>query len=138
MLCLPTERHPAMSLSTLEAPLKLGRICNSWQSFAYSCPRLWARIHISVLHLAETPEEGSDIEPDVGMEEGMTGRHRHLDGVNEWLTRSRSHPLSISVFEPLLHALSGAVLPLLTSDIASLLKAMARSGTPDYVGWVGF
>ncbi|KIM39579.1 hypothetical protein M413DRAFT_415564, partial [Hebeloma cylindrosporum] len=46
LCCLPTQRNPAMS--TLEAPLKLGRICSSWRSFAYSCPRLWARIHISV------------------------------------------------------------------------------------------
>jgi len=113
VFCLPTQRHPAMS--TLEAPLKLGRICSSWRSFAYSCPRLWARIHISVLHLGETPDS-DDIDPEVyccRMEEAMVGIRRRLDGVSEWLGRSQSHPLSISVFEPRASARNGPVLPLL-------------------------
>jgi hypothetical protein len=75
-------------MSTLEAPLKLGRICSSWGNFAYSCPRLWARIHISVSHLPD-----SDIDPDVyiyRMEEAlaMVGIRRRLDGVSELLERS--------------------------------------------------
>jgi hypothetical protein len=111
--CLPTQRNPAMS--TLEAPLKLGRICSSWRSFAYSCPRLWAKIHIAVLHLGETPDS-NDIDPEVycyRVEEAMVGIHRRLDGVSEWLGRSQSHPLSISVFEPEYPARNGPVLPLL-------------------------
>ena len=112
--CLPTERNPAMS--TLEAPLKLGRICSSWRGFAYSCPRLWARIHISVLHLGEIPEEDFELEPEQRFyrtEEAMVGIRRHLDGVSEWLARSHSHPLSISVVKPLHLFRDGAVLPLL-------------------------
>ena len=62
LFCLPTQRNPAMS--TLEAPLKLGRICSSWRSFAYSSPRLWSRIHISLLHLGEISEISADIETD--------------------------------------------------------------------------
>jgi hypothetical protein len=102
-------------MSTLEAPLKLGRICSSWRSFAYSCPRLWAKIHITVLHLGETPDS-NDIDPEVycyRAEEAMVGIHRRLDGVSEWLGRSQSHPLSISVFEPRYPARNGPVLPLL-------------------------
>jgi len=102
--CLPTQRNPAMS--TLEAPLKLGRICSSWRSFAYSSPRLWSRIHISLLHLGEIPEISTDTETDFEgyeihewrVEEAMVGIRCHLDGVSEWLTRAESHPLSISIF----------------------------------------
>ena len=102
-------------MSTLEAPLKLGRTCSSWRSFAYSCPRLWARIHISVLHLCETPDS-HDIDPNVylsRMEDAMAGIRRRLDGVSEWLERSQPHPLSISVFEPRVGARNGPVLPVL-------------------------
>ena len=115
LACLPTQRNPAMS--TLEAPLKLGRICSSWRSFAYSCPRLWARIHISVRYLGEIGEiPDSEIDPDVysfRMEHAMVGIRRRLDGVREWLERSQSHPLSISVFEPSAACNSPAVLHLL-------------------------
>lgn len=86
--CLPTQRNPAMS--TLEAPLKLGRICSSWRSFAYSCPRLWSRIHISLLHLGKIPEGSTDTEDFEGyeihewrVEEAMVGIRCHLDGVSE-------------------------------------------------------
>ena len=119
LFCLPTQRNPAMS--TLEAPLKLGRICSSWRSFAYSSPRLWSRIHISLLHLGEISEISADIETDFEgyeiqewmVEEGMDGVRRHLGGVSEWLTRAESHPLSISIFGPQYFSLTSATLPLL-------------------------
>jgi hypothetical protein len=116
LFCLPTQRNPAMS--TLEAPLKLGRICSSWRSFAYSSPRLWSRIHISLLHLGEIPEISADIETDfegydIQVEEAMDGIRRHLDGVSEWLTRAESHPLSISIFGPQSSSGTSATLPLL-------------------------
>jgi F-box-like len=116
LFCLPTQRNPAMS--TLEAPLKLGRICSSWRSFAYSSPRLWSRIHISLLHLGEIPEISADIETDFEIqewkvEEAMDGIRRHLDGVSGWLTRAESHPLSISIFGPRYSSRTSATLPLL-------------------------
>jgi hypothetical protein len=119
LFCLPTQRNPAMS--TLEAPLKLGRICSSWRSFAYSCPRLWSRIHISLLHLGEIPEISTDTETDFEVyeiqewrvEEAMAGIRCHLDGVSEWLTRAESHPLSISIFGRRYSSHKTATLPLL-------------------------
>ncbi|KAJ7252136.1 hypothetical protein B0H12DRAFT_964446, partial [Mycena haematopus] len=42
--CLPTHRNCVMSAS--EAPVLLGRICNSWRAISLSAPRLWASLHV--------------------------------------------------------------------------------------------
>jgi len=65
--------------------------------------------------VGEKPERNFDLEQDdfYGTLDAMVGIRRHLDSVSEWLAKSHSHPLSISVFEPLHSYREGAVLPLL-------------------------
>ncbi|KAF9002880.1 hypothetical protein BDQ17DRAFT_1356254 [Cyathus striatus] len=85
MACLPDDRNPCMAAS--EAPMLLTRICNSWYKVAVSTPGLWARIHI-VLPTASS--NGIDLSEKIQQRQVV---------VNEWLARSRSCPLSISVYQ---------------------------------------
>ncbi|KAJ6530244.1 hypothetical protein B0H19DRAFT_1192570 [Mycena capillaripes] len=73
--CLPTHRNAVMSPA--EAPLLLGRICSAWRSVAFSMPRLWASLHLSMDFVGHDAERNAVL----------------LD----WLNRSGQVPLTISV-----------------------------------------
>ncbi|KAJ3850959.1 hypothetical protein EV368DRAFT_66155 [Lentinula lateritia] len=78
VLCLSTERYPVRSLR--EAPLLLTMICRHWREVTLKSPSLWNSLHIFLPHdLAK---------------EAVTLRER---GVDQWLTRSGSLPLSLSL-----------------------------------------
>ncbi|KAK7001441.1 hypothetical protein R3P38DRAFT_3049152 [Favolaschia claudopus] len=79
LACLPTHRNCAMSAS--EAPVLLGRICSAWRAISLATPRLWARLHI-----VEPGEYDKNIVP------------QRLEIVKMWLRRSRSCPLSVSLY----------------------------------------
>ncbi|KAF5356528.1 hypothetical protein D9758_008266 [Tetrapyrgos nigripes] len=81
--CLPRDRNPNCSQS--EAPILLGRVCRTWKHVSFSTPSLWASIHIVIPILASHSVLRSLID----------GRR---EGVEPWLRRSGSLPLSISVF----------------------------------------
>ncbi|KAJ7743324.1 hypothetical protein B0H16DRAFT_1009803 [Mycena metata] len=84
--CLPTHRNCVMS--TVEAPLLLGRICSSWRAIVLSTPRLWARLHIV------EPGYNGIVPSSVILEEKVAQR---VDTVKTWLTRSGVCPISISL-----------------------------------------
>ncbi|EKM75403.1 hypothetical protein AGABI1DRAFT_46506, partial [Agaricus bisporus var. burnettii JB137-S8] len=45
-LCLPVAHNSVLSAE--EAPLLLGQVCHRWRQVAYSTPKLWCSLHISV------------------------------------------------------------------------------------------
>ncbi|KAF5315988.1 hypothetical protein D9758_018111 [Tetrapyrgos nigripes] len=80
--CLPRDRNPNCSQS--EAPILLGRVCRTWRQVSLSTPYLWASIHIVLPIRASRSVILSWIDA-------------RREGVETWLGRSGSLPLSISV-----------------------------------------
>lgn len=88
--CLPTDRNPTMCND--EAPMLLTVICSHWRRVALSTPRIWAAIHIPIPQpecIPESPpgEDGEDLMIQ-----------RRCNGVKEFLSRSGSLPLMISIY----------------------------------------
>jgi hypothetical protein len=84
--CYPyyfTDRYPVMLAA--QAPMLLGRVCSSWRRIAYSTPELWSMLHVAI----PNPEKG---EADSSL---TTLR---LGAVKDWLGRTGSLPLHISLF----------------------------------------
>ncbi|KAJ6522278.1 hypothetical protein B0H19DRAFT_1008972 [Mycena capillaripes] len=75
MACLPQIAYSSMS--SAEPPQLLSHICSEWRRLAISMPRLWTSLHIE-------DRSRRIIAPN--------------EKVTEWLTRSRSLPLSISIY----------------------------------------
>lgn len=87
-------------MSASEPPLLLGRVCSRWRSLAYHTPRLWSTLHIplpvppshnglSFWMPSETFQQMSaDFEDKF---------RRHCEAVRDWLNRSGSRPLSVSL-----------------------------------------
>ncbi|KIM37044.1 hypothetical protein M413DRAFT_423882 [Hebeloma cylindrosporum] len=75
-----------------EAPMLLTVICSHWRRVALSTPRIWAAIHIPIPQPESIPESppGEDGE-DVMIQ-------RRCNGVKEFLSRSGSLPLMISIY----------------------------------------
>lgn len=85
--CLPTTRNCVMDAT--EAPLLLIRICSNWRQIALSTPEVWSSLHISI------PRKRS-LEP-------TNSRMPYiLQKAQDWLARSGTCPLSISlyIYEP--------------------------------------
>jgi hypothetical protein len=74
--CLPSTNAP---MHSKEAPMLLGRICAGWRAFAYSTPDIWSSVHIVV------PPRSSPL------------TLLRLEALQDWLHRSGSTPLSISI-----------------------------------------
>ncbi|KAF5356590.1 hypothetical protein D9758_008223 [Tetrapyrgos nigripes] len=88
--CLPDDRNTTCNHS--EAPLLLGRICKNWRDVSLSTPQLWASIHIVIPKLRGNP---SVLCPLI---------HPRINGIEAWLSRSGTLPLSISVYAALLNS----------------------------------
>lgn len=105
--CLPTTHNPVISHA--EPPFLLTRVCSSWRRLALGTPLLWASIHIPI---------PSDVKYsyDYASEPlSLSGRvvfpipddrlvacrvaERRATAIKEWLGRSGSCPLSISLFD---------------------------------------
>ena len=90
--CLPTAHNAVMSRR--EPPILLTQICSSWRHIAHATPQLWKSIHIAVpcdksgRYSSEYPNSSS-----------MPMEHieRRSEGVLEWLSRSATYPLDISL-----------------------------------------
>jgi hypothetical protein len=83
--CLPEHpSYPAMHSSI--APVLLGRICSRWRDIAYGTAELWSSIHVVIPDLKVGPHEAelADL---------------RLTAMTEWLGRSGSLPLRISVWK---------------------------------------
>ncbi|KAJ6502174.1 hypothetical protein C8R45DRAFT_1190541 [Mycena sanguinolenta] len=114
--CLPSKHDALIDFN--EAPLLLGRICRHWRSVAYSTPILWSSIHIPPLDELSTP-------PDVRL-----GLERL---VAEWLERSTTCPLSVSLLDSVNHVRSNPNLgkhPLILQLVAvsQRLRCLELSG----------
>jgi hypothetical protein len=81
--CLPTDRNPTCSQS--DAPLLLGQVCKDWRQVSLSTPYLWASIHIVIPLNARARV----LHPLIDAK---------TKGIESWLSRSGSLPLSISVY----------------------------------------
>ncbi|KAJ6512974.1 hypothetical protein C8R45DRAFT_961982 [Mycena sanguinolenta] len=86
--CLPSE-HDAL-IDFAEAPLLLSRICRHWRNVAYSTPMLWSAIHIPSPDSLDTPSN-------------FLARLEKI--VEEWLKRSATCFLSVSLFDPIVRLL---------------------------------
>ncbi|KAF5373186.1 hypothetical protein D9758_001559 [Tetrapyrgos nigripes] len=93
---LPTEvlQHiflhslaPFSTLERLESPLLLTQICSRWRSVAIDTPELWAAIHVFVPKVTDNLPE-----PHRAKIEALR------EGLGCFLSRSRSSPLSISLY----------------------------------------
>ena len=99
--CLPCHRNPVMISS--DAPLLLTQICSSWRSIAFASPNIWSRLHIPL------PDPGISIGYGVIRDEGVLNRRSERFAqlmqsrcaiVREWLSRSGTCPLSLSISYP--------------------------------------
>jgi hypothetical protein len=111
--CLRPEGNAPMTIH--EAPLLLGYVCRRWRAVAYDTPYLWATLHVGYIpppivldSLPEaefTPQE-HPITPQV---------QSHLHAVLEWLNRSGTRPLSLSMHPSIGVANFHLYLPILSS-----------------------
>ncbi|KIM41451.1 hypothetical protein M413DRAFT_445447 [Hebeloma cylindrosporum] len=93
--------QPYPILSATEAPMVLTRVCSLWRSVALSSPRIWTRLHIPI---PGDPQFSSRVNNDRGPElrHQMFSKTMELrcQAVKEWLGRSGSLPLSLSISYP--------------------------------------
>lgn len=106
ILCLPEERNSAMS--SLEAPVLLGRICSTWRQISLTTPQLWSSFHIVAPH-RYLPDS----------EERLLQR---LGCVQMWLSRSGVCPLSISLFVPGLRLEDHDAMSILVESLVSFSR----------------
>lgn len=78
---LPTSRLPGMS--STQAPVVLTHVCRRWRELALANPHLWSGIHVSKL-----ARSGDSSDED---------RARKFAAIGEWISRSRSVPISVSL-----------------------------------------
>ena len=98
--CLPEDRNP--TLSAKEAPMLLTRICSIWRAIALSSPQIWARIHIG---LPGNPSLSFGVLPHAAITKRYLDFSKVMElrcqVVKDWLTRSGTCPLSISISHPI-------------------------------------
>jgi hypothetical protein len=99
--CLPTDRNPIMSAT--EAPMLLTRVSSLWRFIAFSSPRIWAKLHIPF------PGDPTLSTCFGGLKDEMLATRQQVFAkvikhrcrvVKEWLHRSGTCPLSISLHYP--------------------------------------
>ena len=100
--CLPIHRNSIMSAT--DAPVVLTRVCSLWRSIALATPRIWAKIHIPIPgHPASSFRYPSFLQGSaLARRQQIFSKLMQLrcQVVKEWLGRSGSCPLSISLSYP--------------------------------------
>jgi len=98
--CRATHRNPIVSF--VEAPLLLTHVCSNWRSIAFSTPQIWNRIHIPLFQIIRDPIW--DVPPSYldnpAVHDLLFKLETRTALVREWLRRSGSLPLSITVTNP--------------------------------------
>jgi len=90
-------------LSATEAPMVLTRVCSLWRSVAFSSPRIWTRLHIP---LPGDPRISSNLVVnnahalELRRQEFSKTMALRCQAVKEWLDRSGSCPLFLSIAYP--------------------------------------
>ena len=103
--CLPDDRNPI--LSTTEAPVLLTRICSIWRAVALTSPLIWARLHISLRGNTSRSFYSAYVAPlsSAAIAERYQVFSKAMElrcrTVKDWLTRSGTYPLSISLSYPI-------------------------------------
>ena len=100
--CLTIGR-PYPILSATEAPMLLTRICSLWRSIALSSPWIWTRLHIPLPgdpRLSSKYGKLEDQALDVRRRVFSKTMQLRCQAVKEWLGRSGSCPLSLSISYP--------------------------------------
>jgi len=98
--------QPYPILSATEAPMLLTRICSIWRSVALSSPRIWTRLHIPLPGDPRmSPNYGSygmrdDRAVEVRCQIFSKVMQLRCRAVKDWLGRSGSLPLSLSISYP--------------------------------------
>ncbi|KAF8960882.1 hypothetical protein BDZ97DRAFT_1831250 [Flammula alnicola] len=105
--CLSTDRNPIMSYS--EAPLLLTHVCSVWRSIAFTTPQIWTNIHIPIFQIFRDPiwEVPSYHLDNPEIHEIPHKAQMRAEQVREWLDRSGSLALSVSVSNPSGESASG-------------------------------
>jgi len=108
--CLPTHRNSIMS--AMDAPVVLTRVCSLWRSVALTTPHIWAKIHIPIPgHPASSWGYPSYLpESALAKRRQIFSKLMQLrcQVVKEWLDRSGTCPLSISLSYPTDYRLSNS------------------------------
>ncbi|KAF5327623.1 hypothetical protein D9619_004634 [Psilocybe cf. subviscida] len=86
--CVP-EKVEETVVDTRYAPVLLTHICRSWRRIATATPVLWSSVHIVL------PRPKPDVR---GQTQAI--HNRTLRAVTEWLSRSASLPLHVSILDP--------------------------------------
>ena len=99
--CLPCHRNP-VPIAT-EIPLLLAQVCSKWRAVVFSSPRLWSQLYISFCDEDREYRPAHTIDPLLGVtndqrrEKAIQVLNQRVEIVREWLARSGSCPLSISL-----------------------------------------
>ncbi|KAF9525509.1 hypothetical protein CPB83DRAFT_859382 [Crepidotus variabilis] len=139
--CLPAQ-HDAI-MHPREAPSLLTQVCSSWRQITYSTPRLWSSAHIPVVELEDTTHPRNN---ERALAQRQARSERRARSITDWLNRSSSCPLSITVgdssFFPFAdtsyeatqgHILFKAILPF-SKQWGRLNIAMTKARLADFSG----
>ncbi|KAF8815974.1 hypothetical protein BYT27DRAFT_6482751 [Phlegmacium glaucopus] len=96
--CLPSNHNALMSSSG--APLILGRICSHWRSILFHTPAMWASLHIPIPHFPEGRPRLDGLQRLTAISKFNIDIQQRCDVVREWLCRSGTLPLDISIYSP--------------------------------------
>ncbi|KAL0563316.1 hypothetical protein V5O48_018756 [Marasmius crinis-equi] len=115
--CLPDNKLSLCTRTMKEAPLLLTTVCRSWREIALNTPRLWHSIHIFI------PLPSGQFTGD----KYVSVMRARIDGFREWLDRSGSLPITISL------AMQGHLSSTANQDQSASALHIARTGFTELV-----
>ncbi|PPQ71659.1 hypothetical protein CVT26_010577 [Gymnopilus dilepis] len=92
--CLPTDGDAVLDVN--DAPLSLTLVCSRWRQVAITTPSLWSTIHIPIIREEIDGRLFTRTSP-MSLDQAFQRNVGRANMVMEWLQRSGSTPLSISI-----------------------------------------